>query len=90
MEALILAVAPFVNTFLTNLIKPRSKEWKVTGFNKVVTRFLVAFLSFATVILTSVLVDGDIDVVSIETFGYALLEFLAASGIYFLGKKSKK
>ena len=84
MEQIITALAPFIVVVITNWlkdIKPIRNEDR-----KIILRFVVALLSFMSVIITSAISGDGVDTMSIQTFVNALIVFLASSGVYFMRK----
>lgn len=86
MEALLLALQPFVVSALTKLLKPLAGV-KLGKFRKIVLRLGVALLSFGAALGGAVLAGSSVDPASLEAFAQALLNFLGASGVYFFAKK---
>lgn len=86
METLLVALSPFIIAMITSGVK-RIEAIELSDARKHIIRFIVALFSFAAAVLTALLSGGEVDPMSIETFVNALVTFIAATGVYFLGKK---
>ncbi len=87
MEAILLAISPLIIAGITWMVKPSSSA-PIFGFRKTAIRFGVALLSFGAVVGSAFLAGVEVDALSIETMATAFLEFVGATGIYYLSKKS--
>lgn len=92
MENLILAFVPFVLAPLMQFVKKLLAWMNTVGKDNPIRipllRVILAILSFVAVIVTAALSgEAEISTSSAETVLKALLEFFAATGLYFLSKQ---
>lgn len=79
-------VAILLVNLITSLTKKLSMiRWSVE--RKFITRFIVAILSFGTVVAISINSGTDVDSQAIEVFVDSVMVFLGATGAYYLSKK---
>lgn len=79
-------VAILLVNLITSLTKKLSMiRWSVE--RKFITRFIVAILSFGTVVAMSINSGTDVDSQAIEVFVDSVMVFLGATGAYYLSKK---
>lgn len=87
-QALLLAISPFLVTGITALVKP-SQSVVLYGYRTTVLRFGVALLSFGAVVGTAFLTNQPVDTTSVSTFVDTFLVFMTATGTYFWAKYRK-
>lgn len=90
MESLLLLAAPIIVSLITSGVKGiKSIDTMAKPKKKATLRFMVALLSFVSIVLGAKLSGIEVDAVSMETFSSALMVFLSSSGLYLFGKKKK-
>ncbi len=87
MEALLLLASPIVVSGLVQGIK-KLKGFTLTTHKASALRLLAGTLSFAGVVLTAWVTDGEVPVAEVETYVSSVLVFAATQIPYWLGKKS--
>ena len=94
MEAILLALSPFVIKWFTNALKPIKKlnlGQREQNLRRLGVRALVALLSLGSAIGTSLLSPEGFDPSSVSGLVTTVVEtglmFLAASGLYFFDKR---
>ena len=88
LQALLLAISPFLVTGITSLLKP-SQYVVFYGYRSAVLRFGVALLSFGAVVGTAFLSNQPVDATSVSTLVDTFLVFMTATGTYFWAKYNK-
>lgn len=87
MTDLLFALIPFVVSGLTSLIKRIPVLTSLSdGPYTWIVRFIAALLSFLGV-LGAYIATGTLDASALTTFALALMTFIGATGVHFLGKK---
>ena len=87
MENLLFLLAPLFVSLVTSGVKwLGATNFLQNGYKKVILRFLVALLSFGSVVGGTLLTGGEVDPLAVETFVQATTVFFAASGVYFFSK----
>ena len=87
MEAILLALSPLLVVMLTQAVK-QIRTIQLSVQRKIVVRFIVAVLSFATVLLGSTVDGVTVDQTVIVTFAETVFVFLGSQAVYFLGKRA--
>lgn len=93
METLLLTLSPIVVAFISQGVKWFINHGTTISQTSVLhtafLRFLVAVLSFGTVITSAILSNQQVEMTAISTFADAFLVFLGATGMFFLAKKKE-
>ena len=88
MEQTLLMLSPFLVSLITAGFKKLPPFVSVNGEGKKgVIRVGVAVLSFASIVASTWITGGELNVASAETFVNTIMVFLGSTGVYFFVRK---
>lgn len=86
-SSVLLLASPWIIKGLTNFVK-KIQSVQISNNKVFILRFVVAILSFSTVVATAWISGTDVSADMISSFAETVIVFLGATGAYFFEKKS--